>query len=387
MLVTIFMVVQTAITPAQSIAADAVAVRHFTETCSDGAERVGIVTAADGVFHDISQQPMRHTVALDEASFKSLCPRQPLISYHCHTTDDSMSLFPGLGLDGRSSDFGLAAYMEYLCAQEGISNPVIDHRIVHTGGTGSVVRFGIRGTVLQRARALGRRMADAIPPVGASVDRRGVPSFTAMTQAPKEMQSIYEELVELYEGVYRSYREQVYAFLKRSCPAATADDELIMCPVVDTASFVRTMEPCHDIFITLGDVQTPSCAPVTGQRIVLSARYAGWPELTAESYQAVASAPHAVVAFCSGSGRDSARSCDVFLPELDAQLPSCSSLRRGYVDVDINPQLRLRHNAAWQDVVLLESGRRYTINLSHPNPHLFKLIVCGPESLFSGFAF
>lgn len=383
MFLAILLTATTAITPQQSVQADEVARAYLTRACADGGESIVAVTAADGVLHDLSQNRTANTVTMDEAALRSLCRQTPLILYHCHPTDDQLSLFPGLGLDRQASDFGTVAYVEYLCASGDTLLPTIEHRIVHTGGDGTVVRFGLRGATLEWVRALGREVAAVEPDASPTVNRYGMPDLRPLVGQITTIQKAYGKLQDLYDDIFRSYRDETFAFIRGACPNVKSLADLQACTAFNAESFVRTMEPCADRFIILPTVATRDCTVATGPRITLDGpRYPGWTELTPESYDTFTRAKHAVVAFCSDSDVNGQPRCETALSELDRQLPTCGTLARGFVDADRHPELRQRHDARWQNVILLEEGRKYTINARTPSRQLLELIVCGPDELF-----
>lgn len=383
MLFVMFLAASAAITPAQSARADEIARTYLMPACANGTERIGVVTVADGVLHDLSQNGTTYTVGFDEQAFRKLCPRGPLLSYHCHPTNDPLSLFPGLGEDGRSSDFGTVAFLEFMCAEEG-TDTVIEHRLVHTGGDGAIVRFGLRGASLERARGLGRQVAEASA-VEPTLNRYGVPDMRALLSGPKIITALHEALNELYASIHESYGKEVLNFLRKTCPAAKSEADLTACRAFTLAAFIAQTDPCGDRFIELPGSSPRPCLPATGERIQLLPRYPDWTELVPETYDAFTGAPHAVVAFCSDSGGGTP-SCQTVLSEMERRLPNCGGLKRGYVDTDRYPRLRERHGADFSEVILLESGRRFTINVNRPSAHLLKLILCGAETLFEGFS-
>ncbi|HTP56684.1 MAG TPA: hypothetical protein VMJ72_00180 [Candidatus Paceibacterota bacterium] len=377
-----------AITPAQSDAADTVARAYLTRVCASGTEHAGVVTARDGILHEISASPAPTTVSIDDAQFRPLCAHGPLISYHCHPNDDILSLFPGVDFESDANDFGFVAYLEYLCtveaAQKGFVPPSIEHRLVNTGRHGEIVRFGLRGELLDRARSLAIRMVDASTPPPVTVGPHGVPDIQGLAQMPTRMMAVHAAMSGLYETIKTEYGGQVIRALRRACPNVQTTEELRACTAFTLRDFVATMDPCGSYVIVPPGGSERTCTAARGETIVVGGpAYPGWTTLTPANYDRFTAAGSVVVAYCSETG-GVARACSVLLSELDVRLPACNSLKRGYVDTGRHAELVGRHSSGFQEAVLLQDGRRYTITIANASPQMFKLIVCGTDSLFDG---
>lgn len=372
--------------PEASAKADELARKYFTLTCADGNEREGVVTVHDGVLYDVTLSGDPHSVTTDDDAMKQLCDRGALVVYHCHTTNDALSLFPSLDFDAGGSDFGSAAYLEYLCNAEaekqGFAPPHIEYRLVHTGGSGTVVGYGVRGAVLEKARELGRESGH----VSKTLSSRSslYLSLSELLKMPQVVRAQRDALIKLYEEINGTYDDLVLPYLEKRCPHARTTEDLNACTALSIEAFAATLDPCGDYYIVPpGGAEPKPCTPITGERIVLeprTPRYPNFTELTPDTYDSFTRSGKVMVGFCSESGGTGARRCASLLRELAEQAADCRSLKQGYVDLDRYSKLWEKYTIEWPppEAILLEDGRRYMLNLRRPlTPKMFGLIVCG----------
>jgi hypothetical protein len=178
----------------------------------------------------------------------------------------------------------------------------------------------------------------------------------------------------------------VQLFLKNTCPDAKNDDDVRACRGFSLEAFVQTLDPCGGYTIVPPKAKGPRPCTTGGERIALGGqRFVGWTELTPQSYESFTKEGRVVLAFCDGSGSERAIGCGTLLSEMEKKLPTCRALKQGYVDVSRYPELRSKHTDTPQSAALLDDGRRYEIAIRDASPQILKLIICGTESLFSGF--
>lgn len=387
MLFAILLAAQAAITPAQSTKADALAKAYLTQACSDGNEHYAVVTPDDGILHELTAVGSAENVLEDTDGLRRLCFRPALIAYHCHTTNDVLSLFPGFNDDSGASDFGFAAYGEYVCgveaARKGLLPPHMEHRFVHTGGAGEVVGFGIRGPVLAEARELGRQAAmlgnagDSLPTV--SHGNIVMPDLRPLLGAIPKIQANHKTLERLYETLNKPYYDAVISYIVDNCPGTTAQEKMANCTALTIQAFASTLDPCGPYVITPpGGPEPKACQVATGERITLSdaPRYPGYTELTDKTYDEFTRSGHAMVTFCRENPGPNDRPCGALMQDLTELSSQCPTLKRAYVDLDRFPKLQQRSTDGWHEAILLENGRYFVFNIKVATPYRFGLIVC-----------
>jgi hypothetical protein len=238
-----YLVVSTASSDELSERANRIAKHYLARECADGRERFVVVTGGLKL-HDLSADSQPSTVAIDTPNFRALCAHGPLFAHHCHAQNAPTSVFPGVSLWGTGSDIGSAVILEYHCASEAAARNFapthIEHFMVHTGGDSAIVRFGIRGALLEEARSLGKQAST-------NAATRGTNSLTP-------------EAERLVAKVSLSYLMTIIDGMGKACPKVLTSSSPEGCPAYTAEKVASAMDPCGDYFIVPpGFRESPRC--------------------------------------------------------------------------------------------------------------------------------
>jgi len=251
--------------------------------------------------------------------------------------------------------------------------PAIEHRIVHTGGAGAVVRYGLRSTVREELYELARNQQKTV--------EEAFSNPNTIAEAPKRIKAANASVQGLAEGVSARYVHRILEFIRESCAGVAKVTDGSECPKLTAAALQQSLDPCGEVWFALPGTGERACVP--GERITLSAapRYPGWTELQPATYDAFTAMGRVVLVLCDDGGRGTAPPCSQLIRNVSEEIPQCANLKRGYVDTSRHPELREKHLDQWRDVGLLENGRRYNINVPRPSKQLLTGIICGADEM------
>jgi hypothetical protein len=385
---TLFLTAGFLLPPKDTGKADDLAKQYLSEACADGTERYGIVTLDDNVLHDITVVGAAEEALPDDDGIRKLCGRGPLVSYHCHMAGDSFTELPS------PRDFATAARVDYLCAIESTKGrfpmPHIEHRIIPDAGRGVVTAYRLVGDYRDTAISAGSAMGEIANGLRDYVGMGRRRNDLGLTLAIRDTPAIYRGFLTLLDDITGAYNKQVARFSVDHCPDAPTVEAVVSClkraPVAD--AFAKYLGPCGPFIVATPAVPASSCASAVGPVIEFALHVRlGFTKVTPQTQDAFTKG-EALIAYCTDDGSMQTEACGSLLPRLAEETKYCSCLKRGYVDVDLYPELRNSFVSGWPSQVFLKNGVRYEIRTgAQPSPLFMKRLICGFGPIPRSFPF
>jgi hypothetical protein len=363
---------------ADQIDGNAAAITYFEQACADGVEHVAIYSTTTRSIVDITTDSTPGSFAWDRTKLEQFCPLPQLSVYHCHTTADVLTRFPSGSADGSFGDIGVAAEMEFTCAEtaarSGRPTGSLVHRLVTPRG--EITRYGLTPKTRAAIDALGREFAHLIA-----------------EEAPRQdLEAVHAAAARFFGELNAAYFARFIAFAADACRSTDIED----CPTLTVEKFAAASPRDDQIFVraeastpskSLGSTQRPS----TGIGITrVTQSQDGVTELTPQSVGAFVAAGGAMISVCAQSAED-LRPCAEAKARMLWLASACPKLQLGILDQDKHPDAKDLYPVAKDRSLLLfktnpESGLNEHVELAtmgEATPPLISLLFCS-NALFAG---